>query len=155
MPSPFPHHYNVTLEAADACAALSASGRPTIFGGAPPEFGGQPEWWSPEHLLLSSVALCLMTTVQALATRARVPILGYSSRAAGTLDKTPAGLAFTAVEVTARVTVPDEHVPRAETLIDTARKHCIISNALKVPVMVKAEVVGTADPVIASPVAAG
>ena len=151
MPWPFPHHYDVTLKAGtDASGALTSTGRPPIVGGAPPEFDGRAEWWSPEHLLLSSVGLCLMTTLQALAARARVPITGHDSRVSGTLDKTAAGLAFTGIEVSACVAVPEEHRSRLETLIESAKKHCIISNALKVPVIVKPEVTGVSGPVLAS-----
>ena len=28
----------------------------SIEAGAPPEFGGQDSWWSPEHLLLSALS---------------------------------------------------------------------------------------------------
>jgi organic hydroperoxide reductase OsmC/OhrA len=147
MPAPFPHHYEVTLEAgADGSGALTAPERPPIVGGAPPQFDGRPEWWSPEHLLLSSVGLCLMTTLQALAARARIPLTGYLSRVSGTLDKTAAGLAFTAIEVAASMAVPEELRPRLEALIGTAEKHCIVSNALKVPVTVKAVVTALASP---------
>src|SRR5205814_3587713 len=89
MASPFPHHYDVHLFAGNEGAILAAANRPDIVGGPPPEFDGKQEWWSPEHLLLSSVALCLMTTFQAFARRARLHVAGYESRVEGVLDKTP------------------------------------------------------------------
>jgi organic hydroperoxide reductase OsmC/OhrA len=82
----------------------------------------------------------LLTTVQALAARARVPIGDDTSRAQGTLDKTAAGLAFTEIGVTIELAVAEEDRSRMEALVESAKKHCIVSNALKVPVTVKAEV---------------
>ncbi|HET8646750.1 MAG TPA: OsmC family protein [Vicinamibacteria bacterium] len=141
MAAPFPHHYEVTLAGAgDGGGALAAAGRPPILGGAPPEFDGRQEWWSPEHLLLASVTLCLMTTLQALAARARVPLARYGSHISATLDKTAAGLVFTEIVATMEVAVAEEHRERVAGLIDSAKKHCIISNALSVPVAVTASV---------------
>jgi organic hydroperoxide reductase OsmC/OhrA len=140
MPLPFPHRYEMALTSHDGGARLSSTGRPDITGGAPPEFDGRAEWWSPEHLLLSSVALCLMTTAQALAARARVPIGSYESRAHAVLDKTSAGLVFTEIAVRAEVAVAEEHRERMRALMESASKHCIVSNALSVPVTVDAQV---------------
>lgn len=141
MAAPFPHHYEVTLQGQpDSSGVLSAAGRPPILGGAPPEFDGRPEWWSPEHLLLSSVTLCLMTTLQALAGRAKIPLARYESRIRGTLEKTAAGIVFTEIVATMEVTVAEEHRERLTTLIESAKRYCIVSNALKVPVTVNAEV---------------
>jgi organic hydroperoxide reductase OsmC/OhrA len=142
MPAPFPHHYDVRLDASagDRSALIMSGGRPWILAGAPPEFDGNALWWSPEHLLISATALCMMTTVQALAARARVPIESYASHAEGTLDKTGAGLGFTEIVVTVEVTVAEEHRARMEALVEGAKKYCIVSNALKVPVTVEAVV---------------
>lgn len=46
---------------------LSASGKPHIVVGSPPEFKGQPDVWAPEELLVGSVNTCLMLTFLALA----------------------------------------------------------------------------------------
>jgi hypothetical protein len=54
MASPFPHHYDVKLVVGNGSAILTGRSRPAIVGGPPPEFDGRAEWWSPEHLLLSS-----------------------------------------------------------------------------------------------------
>jgi organic hydroperoxide reductase OsmC/OhrA len=142
MTAPFPHHYKVQLEGMPGAkdAVMVSGDRPWILAGPPPEFDGRADWWSPEHLLISAAALCTMTTVQALAARARVPIGGYKSHAEGTLDKTAAGIVFTGIVVAVEVTVAEEHRARMEALVETAKKHCIVSNALKVPVTVNAVV---------------
>jgi len=135
MAAPFPHHYEVDLAwEADRHGTLMAPPRPSLAGGPPPEFDGRPERWSPEHLLLSSVNLCQMTTFLALAGKARLPIAGYRSRAEGTLDKTEAGIVFTSIAMRVELQVAAAEVERAEQLLHTSKKHCIVSNSLKPPV---------------------
>ena len=91
MASHFPHHYDVKLVVGNGSAVLTGGSRPAIVGGPPPEFDGRAEWWSPEHLLLSSVGLCLMTTFKALASRSGLAVAGYESRIEGVLDKRQRG----------------------------------------------------------------
>lgn len=141
MTSPFPHHYQVDLLAGDdGTAILAAGSRASIRGGPPPEFGGDPGPWSPEHLFLSSVALCLMTTFQAFTTRAGVPVARYESHVEGSLDKTRDGLAFTDIVVRVDLQVDESAAERAGQLLETAKKHCIVSNAVKPAVRVEAQI---------------
>lgn len=133
MTAPFPHRYEVTLAwKAGRHASLIAPPRPIILGGAPPEFDGTAEVWSPEHLLLSSASLCLMTTFQAIAARSKLEVASYDSQAEGILDKTPEGLLFTRVRLKVAVGSPDSE--KAARLLELAKKHCIVANSLKVPV---------------------
>ncbi len=137
--APFPHHYEVTLEALAAGAAtLAAPPRPAVVGGAPETFGGRDDWWSPEHLLLASLGLCLKTTFDALSARQQLAVSGYESRVHGVLDKTPAGLAFTSFTLDVRLRVAAADAERARRLLDDAKRFCIISNALRTPVDVQA-----------------
>lgn len=135
MTTPLPHRYDVGLswEGHDG-AVLTAGPRPSILGGPPPEFDGKDGWWSPEHLLLSSLSLCLMTTFQAVARKARLPVSGYESRAEALLDRTPAGLGFTALMLRVHVKVAAEDSDRARHLLLKAKQHCIVANALMPPV---------------------
>ncbi|HUG52083.1 MAG TPA: OsmC family protein [Vicinamibacteria bacterium] len=132
MPSPFPHRYDVQLVAKDGRSVLSGGGRrPEIVGGAPPEFDGSDEWWSPEHLLLASASLCLTTTFEAFARRARLAVDGFECRAHGVLEKTAGGLAFTSIRLAVDLRVAEADRARAEQLLESAKKHCIVANALK------------------------
>jgi len=133
MNAPFPHHYEVTMTGgADSRATMSAGPRPVISGGPPPEFGGDDQRWSPEHLLLASAGLCLMTTFAAIAAKSKLEYSGYESRAEGTLDKMPEGLRFTRIVL--KVTVRCAETEKASRLLDMAKKHCIVSNSLRQPV---------------------
>ena len=140
MASPFPHRYDVRLYGGSSGAILAADHRPEIVGGAPPEFDGRAEWWSPEHLLLSSVALCLMTTFQAFARKSRLDVVSYESRVEGVLDKQTAGIGFTAIRLKVELRVADADRARAEQLLHSAKRHCIVANALKPAVELEAVV---------------
>jgi len=132
MPAPFPHQYEVDLEWQTARRGrLTAPSKPAILGGPPPEFDGSAETWSPEHLLLSALNLCQMTTFLALAAKARLGFQAYRSRAQGRLEKTDAGIVFTAITLRIEVKVAEADRARAEQLLHTAHKHCIVSNSLK------------------------
>ena len=142
MAATFPHGYHVTLSwPGHGGAVLDATGGPPIEGGAPSEFGGRDSWWSPEHLLLSALSLCLMTTFEALARKARLTVLGYACRAEATLDRVETGLAFTALGLRVHVEVAPADAERTPRLLDSAKKHCLVANALAVPVTLEVAVV--------------
>jgi organic hydroperoxide reductase OsmC/OhrA len=140
MTAPFPHRYDVHLDAVERCAWLTSATRPPVEGGAPPEFDGSPDVWSPEHLLLSSLALCHFTTFQALARKARLEVLGFRTKAEAVLSKTPEGLAFTELLLDVAVDVRPEDQERAATLVESAKKHCLVASALRLPVRLEVRV---------------
>lgn len=141
MPHPFPHQYNTSLEwTADATAKLVAAPRPTILGGPPPEFDGPDHVWSPEHLLLNAVNLCLMTTFIAIGRKNHVEVLKYSSEAKAALDKTKDGIQFTSIHLSVDLKVPGGQKEQAEKTLLLAKKHCLISNALKTEVTISFEI---------------
>jgi organic hydroperoxide reductase OsmC/OhrA len=147
---PFPHVYEAALDwPGEGPARATAGSRPALQGGPPPEFGGEEGWWSPEHLLLSAVNLCLMSTFGAMARARRLRVSDYRSRAQGVLSKTAGGLAFTSlgVEVSLRAQ-PGEAERVRETLLK-AKQHCIVANALALPVQLEltVEEVAALEPV--------
>jgi organic hydroperoxide reductase OsmC/OhrA len=121
-------------------ALLRDGVKPPIIGGPPPEFGGSPVWWSPEHLLLSATSLCFAATFEALAARARLVVETFQSEASGILDKTPNGIEFVSIDLDVKVSVAPGQKDLAERLLQSAKKHCIVANSLKVPVLVMARV---------------
>jgi organic hydroperoxide reductase OsmC/OhrA len=148
MPAPFPHRYEVKLSwPRQGGSELHAAAAPPITGGAPLEFDGRDTWWSPEHLLLSSLSLCLMTTFEAIAAKARLEVLRYDCRAEATLERTGEGLGFTALGLHVEVEVNPEDAERAPRLLASAKKHCMVANALRLPV--------TLDSTVFTPTAAG
>jgi organic hydroperoxide reductase OsmC/OhrA len=141
MSQPFPHHYEATLVWEEGSrAALSSGARPVLVGGPPPEFDGEPGWWSPEHLLLSAANLCLMTTYMVLAKKVGLVIAQYRSRAEGILEKTREGIVFTRITLHVEIQAPPQRLEEARKMVETAKRYCIVSNSLKLPVEVEAAV---------------
>ena len=141
MNQPFPHRYETTLVwEGGSRAAIWSGERPVLVGGPPPEFDGEPGWWSPEHLLLSAANLCLMTTYMALARKTGLQVANYRSAAEGILEKTKEGLVFTRITLRPRIEAPPDRLEEARKLLETAKKYCIVSNSLKRPVEVEAEI---------------
>lgn len=145
MTTPFPHHYEVKLSwRHQEGAELYAGAAPPITGGAPAEFGGRDSWWSPEHLLLSSLSLCFMTTFEAIADKARLAVIHCDCRATATLDRGEGRLGFTALGLHIEVEVAPDDAERVTKLVTSAKKHCLVANALRAPVTLDVAVVTTA-----------
>ena len=137
MPAPFPHRYKTSIvRTLSSRARVEAAPRAPIVAGPPPEFDGDATSWSPEHLLLSAIGTCLLTTFEAFAARDKVALLAWDARVGGTVEKTAHGLRFTSYTVEIDMEVDD--VERARATLDVAKQHCLISNALTVPVEISA-----------------
>jgi len=121
-------------------AAIEAPPREVIRGGPPPEYGGDPAVWSPEHLLVASVALCFWSTLEWYAKRKGVPVATFECRAEGSVEKTDGGLAFTEIRlaVVATTSVGSELALRE--LVQTAKKSCLVARSLACPVDLVADV---------------
>ncbi len=65
---PMPHHYAVSAKAeAESNVTISANGLDDLQSTPPPEFGGPEGYWSPEILLVASMADCFILTFKAVA----------------------------------------------------------------------------------------
>jgi organic hydroperoxide reductase OsmC/OhrA len=131
MSSPFPHRYRVGLVRVGQHAVLTDGVKPPINGGPPPEFGGSPQWWSPEHLLLAAANLCFTATFEAIASRAHLTVEGFESEITGVLDKAAAGPEFVSVTLAVSMSVATGQRELAELLLLSAKKNCIVANSLK------------------------
>jgi len=135
-PAPFPHHYTVTLDE----RRLTAPPRAPISVGAPPQFGGSDAVWSPEDLLVGAALECVWTTFEAYARHEQLEVTGWRGTGTGILDKGPTGPVFTSITLVVEMTVAAVDIERARRILDTAEKHCIVSNALRVAVTVQSDI---------------
>lgn len=142
MPHPFPHTYTVDLSRTDSTFARLSSGKANeVIAAAPSEFGGPEGHWSPETLLMASIELCFFTTLESLATKEKMEIHSLNAKISGQLDKTKMGLVFTKIELQVDLKVSAGDQEKAKQLIERAEKYCIISNSLKTPVEVVANII--------------
>lgn len=121
---------------------IDAPELPAVPVGAPPEFNGEAGLWSPEHLLVSAVETCLMTTFLAIAENSKLETLDYVSSSHATLEWAEGGgLHFTEMTVRPRIEIATgSDSGKAVRIVEKAHKHCLVSNALNFPVHVVPEI---------------
>ena len=109
-----------------------AGGKPALEIATPPEFGGPPNTWTPEDLLTSATASCILTSILFYAGKAGIELRSYMSNAAGTMEKTPTGLAITGIRIEIAITLVDGQQEAAmRRAVGRAEKTCPVSNSLK------------------------
>jgi organic hydroperoxide reductase OsmC/OhrA len=122
---------------------LSAPDFPDLTVATPQEFpGGHPGIWSPEHLFVASVEVCIMTTFLAIAENSKLAFKEYSSAAQGILEKTDSGYRITEIMVKPRVVIAEESArERALRILEKSEKACLVSNSMKSAIHLQPEVV--------------
>ena len=102
---------------------------------APVVYGGNPEALNPEEMFVASINSCIMLVFYHFANQRKVPIASYQSEAQGKVEKTPNGLRFTDVQVTATIAPQDpQQVDKINKLAELAEQYCLVSNSVSCPV---------------------
>jgi organic hydroperoxide reductase OsmC/OhrA len=106
---------------------------PAVKVATPPEFtGGIPNTWSPEHLFVSSVNICIMTTFLAIAENSKLEFESFESEVKGKLDKIDNKYMITEISVFPVVVIKyEKDKDRALRIIEKSEVNCIISNSVK------------------------
>lgn len=107
-------------------------GLPDIAVASPPQFGGPSGMWSPEHLFVASVSVCLMTTFRSIAEASGLEVLAYSDNPSGHLQRGDDRLySFDKVTLRPRVLVAgDDVVDKALRLLDKAEHVCLVARSM-------------------------
>jgi organic hydroperoxide reductase OsmC/OhrA len=134
--APFPHRYTVRLDDRQ----LLNPPRAPIAAGSPPQFGGTETVWSPEELLVAATLECLWTTFEAYARHDGLAVHEWSGIGTAVLERGTPVPTFSSIKLEVDVSVAITDEARARQLLETAEKRCIISNALKVPVLLEATI---------------
>lgn len=151
MPSPFPHHYRATISRTfPSRARVEAPPRPSLDGGPSTALDGDVHTWSPEHLVLSALGICMLTTFEAFAAREGIEIARWDASLHGTVERTPDGLMFTSIVLGLDIEIGGRVDRIAQTLEDT-KQYCLVLNSLRVPVVIEAQLRTTAGVAIELP----
>jgi organic hydroperoxide reductase OsmC/OhrA len=130
---PYPHTYEASASGQPTGTVAVGSPRLETLSTAPPaEFGGPGDRWSPETLLVASVANCFVLTLRALARAASFPWLRLDCRVEGVLERVEGVTRFSRFVTRATFFVPsgtEEMVARR--LLERAEHGCLISNSLR------------------------
>lgn len=111
---------------------ISAGTKPSIAGSSDPSFRGDASCWSPEELLIASLAACHKLWYLHLCSVSGVVVTEYIDRAEGTMVETEDGGGhFTSVLLRPHVTIDaDSDVEVAKLLHADARAKCFIANSI-------------------------
>ena len=127
-----PHRYQVSANAeTEGNVVLKADDLPQLISAPPAQFGGPGNQWSPEHLLVASVADCFILTFRAVARASKLPWLTLDCEVEGILDRDQGVSRFVAFTIRATLRIPagaDQEV--AEKALHKAETGCLISNSL-------------------------
>jgi len=112
--------------------AKSASAPNAIHFTAPAAFGGVEGRWTPEDLLLCSLASCYTTTFHALAGYSKFEYADLEVEVEGLVHKIDSGYSFNEITIRPTLTICNEERPRALRLLQKAKAVCLVSRALSV-----------------------
>jgi organic hydroperoxide reductase OsmC/OhrA len=137
-----PHLYKVSaFGEGNKNVIVSSDKLPDIETAGPPQFGGPGDVWSPETLLIASVANCFILSFRAIARTARLEWTTLDCEAEGELNKIDKFIQFTAFKVTARLTIPNEKDrKKAGVILEKAEKYCLVTNSMKAEAHLEASV---------------
>jgi peroxiredoxin-like protein len=138
-----PHHYIVVASAApQGEVKIDADAVETIFSAPPAEFGGPGNRWSPESLLVASVADCFILTFRAISRASKLDWISLQCDANGTLDKADGATRFTRFDIRATLEVSsDASVDKARQVLEKAEQNCLITNSLSATTHLDADVI--------------
>ena len=127
-----PHHYAITSALNnDGQVNIETNNAPKMVITAPPEFGGPAGNWSPETLLVASVASCFLLTYRALANASKLDWQSFSCDVSGRLDSVDKVMQFTEFTITVNLIVDNPNdIEKAERLLKKSEDSCLIRNSL-------------------------
>ena len=129
---PFPHTYEANAEGGTVGSiAVSSPGVPTLATDTPKEFGGPGGQWSPETMLMASVADCFILSFRAVAAASKFDWTSVSCATEGTLDRVNRVTRFTSITNTVTLHVPaGTPEDKAHKILEKADQVCLIGNSL-------------------------
>jgi organic hydroperoxide reductase OsmC/OhrA len=100
---------------------------------APPEFGGLEGRWTPESLLLCSIAGCFTTTFRAIAEYSKFEYADLEVEVEGTIKKVESGYAFTEITIRPNLSITTEsEQARGMRLLQKTKGLCLVARAISV-----------------------
>ncbi len=138
-----PHHYLVSADAeTEGNIALRAENLPQLVSAPPAEFGGPGDQWSPEHLLVASVADCFILTFRAIARASKLEWNTLKASAEGVLERVDRVTRFTGFTVKATLTVPaGTDLEKARRMLEKSEAACLITNSMTAATHLELEIV--------------
>ena len=130
------HRYGVRTEWHDGKrVTASAPGKPVLDVALPSDFkNGVPSVWSPEELLIASVATCFELTMIAVAEYKDVPLHDVRVDATGHVERKGHLYKLILLELDVHAATDSGRGHDIEQIAEMAHEGCLVGNALDVPV---------------------
>lgn len=149
MPSKGPFFYDTSLKWLEGKAGvINGAGLPTVSFGAPKEFGGAENTWTPEHFYVAAAETCLMNTFLAIAEASKMGVMAYTSEARGKLEWVEgSGYRMTEIQITPHVLLFSESdVDKATRLMSKAEHACLVGRSMTATISVSMKVAAVGEP---------
>jgi len=127
--------------AGDKVGIVSSPSLKSFSVSNPPEFGGPEGEWSPEHLFLSSITSCFMSTYLAFVNKMKIENTGFECTATGQVEIVDGKYKFTYIHIYPKAFVGnDADVEKAKVAMEKTKKYCLISNSVNAEIVQHPEV---------------
>lgn len=107
----------------------------------PPEFHGDPGFWSPEHLQAAALASCFVASFRGIARKSDLHFLRIEADVEAQLERVGDGLEFTHFLLRPQlVLVNDADEAKAIKILHKAERGCLIARSLKARIEVRPDI---------------
>ena len=105
------------------------------------EFGGSGKEWSPEHLFLSSLISCYMSTFLSFTKKYNFTITHFECSAIGEIEPEKGKYKFTRVNIYPKIYIADESLrEKATAVIQKTQQYCLVSNSINAAIIYHSQV---------------
>lgn len=112
-----------------------------IHVATPAAFGGEGNSWSPEHLFLSSIIGCFMSTFIAFTQKLDFDIVKLECSAIGQIEIVEGKYKFTHINLYPKLLVANNEVKeRAKLALEKTQKYCLISNSVNAAILYHSQI---------------
>ncbi|HEX9719535.1 MAG TPA: OsmC family protein [Ramlibacter sp.] len=129
---PYPHHYRAQAEgSATGSVRVAGKSLPALETYPPPEFDGPSGYWSPETLLVASIADCYILSFRAVARASQLEWESLSVEVEGVLDRVAGATRFVEFKLSPRLSICSrDREPLARTVLEKSKRACLITNSM-------------------------
>lgn len=138
-----PHYYKVKASGEKlGNLVVSADNLPDLLAAPPVGFNGPGDIWSPEDMLMSSVATCTILSFRAISRASKLDWVSIECESTGELARVDRVTQFTKINTKAKLVIPKQENPdKAVKLLKKAEQTCLISNSLTAESHIECDVV--------------